>query len=582
MWSIYPFSRDSKLLKTHLIKDTLKSTTRNKPSNNKTKGFATSIPGADIIVALSPDARREINELLEDRNTQTTRGYGWKLAAIANYPYPSSKSKRSLLHAETAKTERYLVVLKGGPKLPAGSEEAVQQILIGTEEDLPDRHSNPWAQIDDSEFNHGAARDFPTIPGEEHRNSTLLKIREQYSDSRDADEKARYRQRPKSRSKSFVDPRDDYELEKAPREREGYQRVHTRKRHELERSREKTEAGKVQELRSRELEHARKELEKYKIHSTREDYELEKAKKELEAYKLEKEREAEANRMKKEMELKALAEERREGEERTRLKMESEKAFKRYKQEQDEKAAKERREKEERDKEYQHRLEDDLRKSGMDSRQFAVVLKKDKGVDSSRPTYTRMSRKYVSIETLNRYRIDYEWDQVRPILSYLQVRANRDFQDPDYILIKRWVPEYEQDFLWAHTKQVRELKERELRERELEGALQVKEEEEYRRRLDKDLRQRAGPVITSTARLPAYHTKWETASDCQEPRELPDIMTRSTAGHYNKSHYSNPSFESWPETPAVRETPKIRNVSDQCVKGLFKLFKLFMNNLNKI
>jgi hypothetical protein len=30
------------------------------------------------------------------------------------------------------------------------------------------------------------------------------------------------------------------------------------------------------------------------------------------------------------------------------------------------------------------------------------------------------------------------------------------FQDPDYILIKRWVPEYEQDFLWAHTRQIRE------------------------------------------------------------------------------------------------------------------------------
>ncbi|KAH8759290.1 hypothetical protein BGZ57DRAFT_708636, partial [Hyaloscypha finlandica] len=194
-----------------------------------------------------------------------------------------------------------------------------------------------------------------------------------------------------------------------------------------------------------ELEHARKELEKYEIHSTREEYELEKARRELEAYKLEKEREAEANRMKKEMVLKALAEERREGEEETRLKMESEKAFERYKQEQDEKAAKERREKEERDKEYQHRLEDDLRKSGMDSRQIAVVLKKDKGVDLSRPTYTRMSRKYISIETLNRYRIDYEWDQ-----------------DPDYILIKRWVPQYEQDFLWTHTKQIRELKEREL------------------------------------------------------------------------------------------------------------------------
>ena len=145
-------------------------------------------------------------------------------------------------------------------------------------------------------------------------------------------------------------------------------------------------------------------------------------------------------------------------------------------------------------------------------------------------------------------------------------RANRDFQDPDYILIKRWLPESEQDFLWAHTKQIRELKERELRERELEGALEVKEEAEYRRRLDKDLRQRAGPALTSTTRLPEYHTKWETVSDWQEPRGLPNIMTRSTAGHYNKSHYSNPSFESgewWPETPAVREAPQTRDMSDE-------------------
>ena len=29
-------------------------------------------------------------------------------------------------------------------------------------------------------------------------------------------------------------------------------------------------------------------------------------------------------------------------------------------------------------------------------------------------------------------------------------------QDPDYILIKRSVPEYEQDFWWTHTREIRE------------------------------------------------------------------------------------------------------------------------------
>ncbi|KAN0117620.1 hypothetical protein V8E51_003597 [Hyaloscypha variabilis] len=265
------------------------------------------------------------------------------------------------------------------------------------------------------------------------------------------------RHRPASFSR---DPRDEYELDRTRRELEAYKRAHTReefeleqkrkdyeleqkrKDYELEQKRKELEAYKLHEVRSREeyeLEKARKELEKYKLHSTKEDYELERTKKELEAYKLEKEREAEEKRIKKEMELKRLVEEKKAEEEKERLKKESEKAIAKYKAEEAEKAAKEKKEKEEREKEYQHRLEEDLRKSGMSEQQISVVLKKDKGVDPNRPTYTRMSRKHLSIETLNRYRIDYEWDQ-----------------DPEYVLIKRWVPEYEQDFLWAHTKQIRE------------------------------------------------------------------------------------------------------------------------------
>jgi len=117
------------------------------------------------------------------------------------------------------------------------------------------------------------------------------------------------------------------------------------------------------------------------------------------------------------LELKRLQEEIRAEEEKARVKKESEAAIEKYKREQAEKEAKEKKEKEEREKEYQHRLEDDLRKSGMDERQISVVLKKDKGVDPNRPTYTRMSRRHLSIETLNRYRIDYEFDQVRSIPS---------------------------------------------------------------------------------------------------------------------------------------------------------------------
>ena len=42
------------------------------------------------------------------------------------------------------------------------------------------------------------------------------------------------------------------------------------------------------------------------------------------------------------------------------------------------------------------------------------------------------------------------------IFHDLQIRRTNGKQDPDYILIKRWVPEYEQDFLWKHTREIRE------------------------------------------------------------------------------------------------------------------------------
>ena len=49
----------------------------------------------------------------------------------------------------------------------------------------------------------------------------------------------------------------------------------------------------------------------------------------------------------------------------------------------------------------------------MSERQIEDVLRKEKGVDTGRPTYTKMSRRHLSIETLNKYRIDYEFDVVR-------------------------------------------------------------------------------------------------------------------------------------------------------------------------
>ncbi|CZR61121.1 uncharacterized protein PAC_11017 [Phialocephala subalpina] len=245
--------------------------------------------------------------------------------------------------------------------------------------------------------------------------------------------------------------RDDYEQDRIRRELEAYRVAHTRDEYEVEKAKREVELYRLEKERLDEEKRIKKQ-----ISQTKEDMELEATKKELQAYKAAKKREEEEARIKKEMEMKRIMEEKKAADEKARLKKESEAAIEKYKIEMAEKAAKEKKEKEEREKEYQKRMEEDLRKSGMDERQIAVVLKKDKGVDPARPTYTRMSRRHLSIETLNRYRIDYEFDQVRKVSNNFRSRANTHIQDPDYILIKRWVPEYEQDFLWSHTREIRE------------------------------------------------------------------------------------------------------------------------------
>ncbi|KAF5708851.1 hypothetical protein FGLOB1_6220 [Fusarium globosum] len=65
----------------------------------------------------------------------------------------------------------------------------------------------------------------------------------------------------------------------------------------------------------------------------------------------------------------------------------------------------------------------------------------------SRPVYTRMSRKHLSLETLREFEVDFDFDV-----------------DPDYVLVKRWVPEWEQDRLWKHTRLIREKRDNILRE----------------------------------------------------------------------------------------------------------------------
>ncbi|CAI6035875.1 unnamed protein product, partial [Clonostachys chloroleuca] len=91
---------------------------------------------------------------------------------------------------------------------------------------------------------------------------------------------------------------------------------------------------------------------------------------------------------------------------------------------------------------YLNYLKGALADTGVDGGQIDEILN-DTGetmvIDGVETTVTRMSKKWVSKRTLNAYEIPWQYDE----------------NDSSAIIVKRWVPGYEQAFLWDHSMALR-------------------------------------------------------------------------------------------------------------------------------
>ncbi|TGO20749.1 hypothetical protein BPAE_0268g00030 [Botrytis paeoniae] len=90
----------------------------------------------------------------------------------------------------------------------------------------------------------------------------------------------------------------------------------------------------------------------------------------------------------------------------------------------------------ERENNKEKKINDDEEEATGDKESEAAQTDPLNKTPETRPTWTRMHLRHLSIEVLKEHNIDYVIDS----------------QNPDYVLIQRWVPEYEQDFLWAATR----------------------------------------------------------------------------------------------------------------------------------
>ncbi|KAI8631542.1 hypothetical protein F5Y19DRAFT_493418 [Xylariaceae sp. FL1651] len=135
-----------------------------------------------------------------------------------------------------------------------------------------------------------------------------------------------------------------------------------------------------------------------------------------------------------------------------RLRKKEKEAIERYKKVEAERILKEREETKERKLEYRHHMQETLITSGLDEKEINTILEGNKIENGQEkegpPTWTRMTKRHLSLETLRVYDIDYTIDQAS---NTPEVR-----QDPEYILIKRWVPDTELDVLWRRTRALRE------------------------------------------------------------------------------------------------------------------------------
>ncbi|CAF9934632.1 MAG: hypothetical protein HETSPECPRED_009301 [Heterodermia speciosa] len=110
---------------------------------------------------------------------------------------------------------------------------------------------------------------------------------------------------------------------------------------------------------------------------------------------------------------------------------------------------------EEEEKAFNERMRSTLIKAGYS--EDVIERTKDKKImDLTRPTYIKVHRKHLSPDTLDYYDLPWEWYEVSKAQSNLETQAKIKKRDLNYIVIKRWIPEHDQNILFEHTRSLRE------------------------------------------------------------------------------------------------------------------------------
>ncbi|KAG9502167.1 hypothetical protein J7337_004992 [Fusarium musae] len=162
----------------------------------------------------------------------------------------------------------------------------------------------------------------------------------------------------------------------------------------------------------------------------------------------------------------------------------------------------------------------------------------------NRPVYTRMSRRHLSLETLRQYDVNYEFDA-----------------DPEYVLIRRWVPEWEQDRMWKHTRIIREKRaETLLNETPIRSA-----EHEYEWVRKKGRRQSKSPPRLYDPRAKPFLCNYDGCEHAAPGNGFPHQW--NLQDHMSRVHNDNGNSGDYSSKPGERNQPPPRRPpSIECLK----------------
>ncbi|KAH7085259.1 hypothetical protein BKA63DRAFT_499273 [Paraphoma chrysanthemicola] len=219
------------------------------------------------------------------------------------------------------------------------------------------------------------------------------------------------------------------------------------------------------------------------------------------------------------------------------------------------------------DKWHKNLIRGELSAAGLDGGQIDEIIN-DIGdtmvIDDIETTFTRMAKKWVSTRTLDKYSIPWQEDK----------------DDPSALIIERWVPDYERDFLWDHSEAVRENRGRKpQRERSSRAKAQkeskdqpLKEQKDWFARMidsfnDASSRKEHGKnYVESLEKLMRTENK-------SEPHRAvrPEPIRRSSA-HYQSGQYrtydptpSNSPYNYTPRRSAPIQSPFRRTASNDSI-----------------